>query len=145
MIIIKQGNIFQSECQTITSPVNCLGICGKGLALAFKQNFPNYYIEYKNLCTNNKILPGHPVLHKNFTPYILSFPTKDHWRDPSKLEWIETGLSIIKNKYEQLGIISLALPALGVGLGGLDWTEVKEMTYSILDDLPLEVELYEPR
>jgi O-acetyl-ADP-ribose deacetylase (regulator of RNase III) len=145
MLIVISGSIFDSKMQTITNTVNCLGVSGKGLALKFKHKYPDYYAEYRDLCLQDKLKPGYPHLHKKYKPWILSFPTKEHWKNPSKLEWIETGLKIIAKDYNRVGIESIAIPALGCSNGGLNWEIVHELMIEILKDLPINIEIYEPQ
>lgn len=145
MIKLVSGNILDSNMQTITNTVNTVAVMGKGLALEFKHKYPDYYAEYKDLCLQNEFKPGIPYLHKKYNPWILSFPTKEHWRNPSKLEWIETGLRIIAKDYNRVGIESIAIPALGCSNGGLKWESVHKLMLDILVDLPIDIEIYEPQ
>ena len=139
-----KGNIFESTCQTIVNTVNCVGIMGRGIALEFKNRFPDMYLNYKKTCDEGKLEPGKLLLYRKTTPWILNFPTKIHWRRPSKIEFIEKGLKKFRDTYEKKNISSIAFPKLGVSSGGLDWdTQVKPLMYKYLSDLPnLDIEIY---
>lgn len=154
MIEYKQGSIFDSTCEVLTAPVNCEGIAGKGLALQFKKRFPpEFFIEpYRQICMADDFRPGRvavlqiaPVLN---LPWILFFPTKIYWSHPSKIEYIQKGLEALQHacslKQEGFTFTSLALPALGCGLGGLPYADVREEIEHYLKDLPLHIEVYEP-
>jgi O-acetyl-ADP-ribose deacetylase (regulator of RNase III) len=128
------GNIFNSDCQTLVNPVNCVGVMGAGLAKQFKHKFPDVYIEYKNLCSKNLIKIGNPYLHKRKElPWILSFPTKYHWKNDSNISYIENGLLYLVRNVKQWEIKSLALPKLGCGLGKLSVFDVDRLVFNILD------------
>lgn len=141
MEIIK-GDIFKSNMQTIINPINCVGVMGKGLALSFKQKYPEMYIDYKTRCNNNQVKIGEPYLYKTDSVWILNFPTKKHWKEKSKIEYITTGLDYILNHYEEFGITSLAIPKIGAGLGGLDWdNEIypEILTFSKKINIPIHI------
>lgn len=144
MIKFTQGDIFQSKAQTVTATVNCVGIMGKGLAKEFRQRFPDMYKEYAKICRKGELKKGSFYLYKNLHVQILCFPTKDNWKGPSKYEFIEEGLKTLKRDYKKLGIDSLAIPPLGCGIGGLEWSKVKELIIKYLSDLPIDIEVYEP-
>mgnify|MGYP004458914883 FL=1 len=143
MLHFVHGDIFKSQAQVITNPVNCVGVMGKGLALAFKNAYPRSFDEYRKLCTAGVLRPGVPCLSSADTRLILLFPTKDHWRNPSKTEYIEDGLKFLAEHYQKLGIESLALPKLGAGLGGLPWAIVRSLIVKHLGSLPINIEVYE--
>jgi O-acetyl-ADP-ribose deacetylase (regulator of RNase III) len=138
-----RGDIFDSPLQAITDPVNCFGNQGKGLALQFKHHFSNADKDYRDRCKKGQVRPGKPYLYTRSTPWILFFPTKDHWRNPSQLNWIREGLDYISEYYERWGLFSLAIPKLGCGLGGLDWKVVKASIYNQLEDTNMLVWIYE--
>ncbi|MCB0367653.1 MAG: macro domain-containing protein [Bdellovibrionaceae bacterium] len=145
MVTYVKGDIFKSPAQVLTNPVNCVGVMGKGLAFAFKNQFPGLFKDYKTRCDNNQVLPGQPYLWESETHQILNFPTKRHWRDKSVLQDIDEGLKFLAENYEQMGIQSLALPALGCGLGGLQWSEVQPLVEQYLGSIPdLDVYVYAP-
>lgn len=141
--IIEKQNIFNSKCEVITNTVNCVGVSGAGLAKQFKDKFPDYEKEYIKRCNTKEITIGVPSLIKrpNY-PYILAFPTKNHWKNPSRMSYITDGLIYVKNNYKNWGINSLALPALGCGLGGLKVDDVFDEIYSILNEEELAIEFY---
>lgn len=129
MKVIEGGNIFDSECIALVNPVNCVGVCGAGLALEFKRKFPDNYKEYKKRCLLGEIKTGHMLLTGMSlfveSTIIINFPTKDHWKNPSKLEYIKEGLSDLSNYVFLKGIASIAFPLLGCGLGGLKRKDVE--------------------
>lgn len=102
------GTIFESQAQVIVNTVNCDGYMGKGLALAFKQRYPDMFAVYQQECKTGKLRIGRPTLYQKSTPWILNFPTKDHWRLPSKLEYLEKGLQFFVANYKKAGIKSIA-------------------------------------
>lgn len=145
MITYLKGDIFSSKLQALTCPVNCMGVMGKGLALEFKKTFPGLLGAYAEACRTEQLKIGRPWLWKvNDVRQVLCFPTKDHWKKPSTLEYIELGLMWMARLHSQGELHSVALPALGCGLGGLAWTEVKPLIDKHLGDLDLIVEVYEP-
>lgn len=140
---IKIGNIFDSHCTTLVNTVNCVGVMGKGIALEFKKRYPAMFEDYRILCRQKKLKPGHPYLYSDLSGVsILNFPTKDHWKSPSKFSYIEEGLTWFRDNYQALGITSIAFPPLGCGNGGLRWEDVGPEMYQKLKDLPIEIEIY---
>lgn len=137
-----KGDIFKSKEQTIVNPVNCKGHMGKGLALAFKELYPDMFVVYQEECRTGKLRIGKPTLYSNSIPWVLNFPTKNHWRDPSKLEYIKEGLQFVVANYKQLGIASIAFPKLGAGLGTLSWDEVGPVMVKYLSQLDIDVYIY---
>ncbi len=142
-ISIIEGDMFFSRMQTLTISVNCVGVMGKGLASTAKYRFADMYVYYQDLCRNGILKMGKPQLYKRessiFTELaedvtnleefsqetgFLLFPTKHHWKNNSDLKGIEQGLQWLQENYQKEGIISLAMPALGCGLGNLDWRDV---------------------
>ena len=118
---------------------------GAGLALEFKNNFPDMYADYSIRCSDKKVVIGQPYLWESNDKQILNFPTKRHWKDKSLLGDIDAGLAYLASNYEDIGITSIALPALGCGLGGLNWSDVKLLIEKHLSHLPaLEVYVYQP-
>jgi O-acetyl-ADP-ribose deacetylase (regulator of RNase III) len=138
-----EGNILNATTQVVVNTVNCEGFMGKGLALQFKKNCPDMFKEYKQKCVEGKIAIGKLHLYKNsFRYWILNFPTKDHWRQNSKLEYLQRGLEEFKNHYQDWGITSIAFPRLGCQQGGLDWKDVKPIMEQYLNLPELEVKIY---
>ena len=152
-ISVFTGDMFLSEMQTLTITVNTFGVMGKGLALHARKRFPDVYAEYSHLCKQKMIEVGKPSLYRSsFNPLIengepkgfLLFPTKKHWRSKSRIEFIVDGLEYLIAHYRQWEIESLAMPALGCGLGGLPWKEVGPVMYRALVQLDIPVEVYLP-
>lgn len=144
MIKVLVGNIFSSKSQTIVNTVNCVGVMGKGLALEFKKQFPEMYEDYLRRCERGEVKLGMPYLYKESTPWILNFPTKDHWRSVARLDDIVRGLQFLARNYKQWGITSLAVPPLGCGQGQLEWHIVGPTMYRHLNRLDIPLELYAP-
>lgn len=145
MKIITQGNLFESNADTLVNAVNCVGVMGKGIALTFKKRYPAMFDEYRARCDQGLLRPG--VLHLYKDPSgitILNFPTKDHWREKADLLYIEAGLAFFRKHHRELEIRSAAFPALGCGLGGLRWDDVRPMMEHYLGKLPIDVEIFEP-
>ena len=144
MLIPIKGNMLESDCQTITAPVNCVGAMGAGLALQIKKTYPTVNPFYRFQCSVGRLVPGKPMIYNAITPQILLFPTKNHWKDPSRIEWVEYGLDYIVNNYKRFGITSLAIPPLGCGLGGLNWIDVNALIQKHMSKLDIKVEIYIP-
>lgn len=144
-MIIKSGNIFESEAETLVNAVNCVGIMGKGIALEFKNRYPKMFTEYQDMCSKNEMTIGRLHYYRDTTGIsIINFPTKNHWRSKSNLEYVISGLDCFVKNYEKLGIKSIAFPALGCGNGGLSWETVEPIMYEKLKDLPIYIEVYSP-
>jgi O-acetyl-ADP-ribose deacetylase (regulator of RNase III) len=137
-----KGDIFNSEAQTIVNPVNCKGVMGAGLALAFKKRYPNMFYVYQQECRDGRLQIGQSTLYKNSTPWILNFPTKDHWRLNSKLEYIEKGLQHFVAFYKSAGIQSIAYPKLGTQNGKLAWADVGPLMAQYLEPLDIPIYMY---
>lgn len=142
---ILVGDIFESSAHTLTNTINTVGIMGKGIALGFRQRFPDMYDDYLIRCRNGEVQLGEPYLFQGLLePWILNFPTKEHWRSPSRLDAIHVGLEYLARHYRHWGIESLAVPSLGCGEGGLDWHIVGPTLLSGLEELDIPVTLYAP-
>jgi O-acetyl-ADP-ribose deacetylase (regulator of RNase III) len=145
MIRTRVGNIFESDMQTLVNTVNCVGIMGKGLALEFKKRFPDMYEDYVARCNAKQVRLGEPYLYRGLLPpWILNFPTKDHWRSVSRLSDIVAGLEYLERHYHEWEITSLAVPALGCSNGQLEWRVVGPTLYRYLSRYDIPVELYAP-
>lgn len=148
MMIWTQGDIFRDESEAIVNTVNCVGVMGRGIALQFKNAYPENYKAYAKACKADVVQPGRMFVTETgvFAPrYIVNFPTKRHWREKSRMEDIEAGLEALKEAIREKGMRSIALPALGAGLGGLNWLEVKSRIAAALGDLvEVQVTVYEP-
>src|SRR6218665_608353 len=138
------GNIFNTKCQTIVNTVNCVGTMEKGIAFVHRLRYPKMYDEYKAHCKDKLIKTGSLWLYnkQENAPWILSFPTKFHWKYPSKIEWIEQGLQKFVETYEKKGITSIAFPLLGTHNGGLDANEVTKLMDEYLDKCSIDIEIY---
>lgn len=146
MIIYEgEGSLFDTRLQTITAPVNTVGVMGNGLALAMKQKVRGLFDFYKGLCDRKELVIGVPVLYEipNSKHKVLLFPTKAHWKQPSKEEYIIQGLDYLVENYEELGITEIGIPPLGCGYGGLDYIKfLKPLLYEKLSEIPLPVHIY---
>lgn len=138
----QQGDIFNAQTHVIVNTVNCKGVMGKGLALAFKQRYPAMFPVYQQECKTGKLRIGRPTLYKQSTPWILNFPTKDHWKPPSKIEYLEKGLEYFIANYKKVGIKSIAFPKLGAQNGRLSWDEVGPLMARYLSQLDIDVYIY---
>lgn len=164
-IFLVKGDLFFSRMQTLTISVNCVGVMGKGLASTAKYRFPDVYVKYEDLCKRKTLKLGQPYIYKRESSAIddlydesfaiadlddssqtwfLLFPTKDHWRNKSTLAGIEQGLQWLQKTYKNQEIKSLAIPALGCGLGGLSWEDVGPLMCKYLISLDIPVALYLP-
>lgn len=130
MIEFKTGDILKTDVEALVNTVNCVGIMGRGIALQFKRQFPDNFIAYKAACDRGEVQPGRIFIFETRTltnpKYILNFPTKRHWRGKSRMEDIETGLLSLVNEIQAREIRSIAIPPLGSGLGGLEWSSVRQ-------------------
>ena len=147
-ITLIRGNIFNTKAQTIVNTVNCVGVMGKGIALVFKLRYPQMFDIYKSHCRSKLIGIGKLWLYKGEEndPWVLNFPTKFHWKYPSKIEYIEQGLEKFVATYREKGITSIAFPMLGTNNGGLDKAEVLPIMQRYLSqcDIPVEIYDYDP-
>jgi len=153
-IIFKRGDLFESSDEAIINAVNCVGVMGKGIALQYKKKFPENYKEYKKLCSLSKIYPGKMFVYKyeddffdNKRPsFIINFPTKQHWRSKSKIEFVEEGLDDLISVIKEEGIKSISMPAIACGNGGLDWNIVRDLIETKLSNLDdVRINVYEPK
>jgi uncharacterized protein YwgA/O-acetyl-ADP-ribose deacetylase (regulator of RNase III) len=139
------GDLFESTAQTLTNTVNTVGVMGKGIALGFKKRYPDMFEDYVRRCERGEVRLGQPYLFQPlFPPWILNFPTKEHWRAVTRLSDIEAGLAYLKDHVDDWGIESLAVPPLGCGEGQLEWRIVGPTLFRGLDQLGIPVELYAP-
>lgn len=149
MIELKKGDMMQSEAEALVNTVNTVGVMGKGIALQFKETFPNNNKAYIDACKRNELEPGKllAVWDENLhigKKLIINFPTKVHWRNPSKYEYIEKGLLALRELLQKEKVKSVAIPPLGCGNGGLDWALVKPMIEKTLNGLDTKVLIFEP-
>ena len=147
MITYKNGNLLEVNAEALVNAVNTVGVMGKGIALMFKEKFPENMVKYKNACANKQVQIGKMFVTRQETPipqWIVNFPTKEHWRNPSRMEWIISGLSDLRQFIIENNIQSIAIPPLGSGNGGLNWAEVRELIHAFLGVLDqVEVQIYE--
>lgn len=142
---VKEGDILKSQAQTLVNTVNCVGVMGKGIALEFKKHFPDMYKDYELRCQRGDVRLGKPYLYKSLLPpWILNFPTKDHWRSISNWSDIRKGLEYLQDNYKRWGITSLAVPPLGMGSGKLKWVDIGPLIYHYLNKFDVPVEFYAP-
>ena len=124
------GDIFTEEVEAIVNTVNCVGVMGRGIALQFKNTFPENYKAYADACNKGTLRLGRVFTYHvgkfSYPHYIINFPTKHHWRDKSDIKDIDSGLNSLIEEIKKLNIQSIAIPALGCGLGGLEWEQVKQ-------------------
>ncbi len=142
MIKYVEGDIFNSPAQVLVNTVNTVGVMGKGIALSFKKRYPEMFNKYRVACEKNRLTIGRLMLWYGADHWVLMFPTKENWRKPSRIEYIEKGLMTFKAKYADYNITSIAFPKLGCGNGELDWNEVKPLMEKYLDTLPIDVYVY---
>ena len=144
-VSVVRGDLFESNAQTLVNTVNCVGVMGKGVALQFKKRFPDMFAEYARRCRDGEVQLGEPYLWTPLVPpWVLNFPTKDHWRSVAKLQDIVDGLDYLREHYEGWGIESMAVPPLGCGEGQLDWHVVGPVLVRKLSEFNIDVELYAP-
>ena len=151
MIQILEGNLLDADVEAYVNPVNCVGVMGKGLALQMKKAFRLNFDYYARACATEELSIGQVYisetkLQKSNPKYIINFPTKNHWREHSKLAYITEGLKSLERRIEELNIKSIAIPALGCGLGGLEWSQVLPKIEEVFLRLPaIEVFLFRPK
>lgn len=160
MVTVKIGNLFESNAQTLVNTVNLVGIMGKGIALEFKNRYPEMFKDYVARCKRHEVKLGRPYLYRvrkseqdmfssggkeqKGPEYVLNFPTKDDWRSVSKLSDIIAGLEYLEKHYREWGITSIAVPPLGCGHGQLEWRVVGPTLFKYLNHLDIPVEMYAP-
>lgn len=148
MIRYTKGNLFDSDAEALVNTVNTEGVMGKGIALQFKEAYPDNYRLYRKACKDNKVQVGKMFITEDNKltgrKIIVNFPTKRTWRKPSEYVFIKDGLESLRNEIINKKIHSIAIPPLGTNNGGLDWTKVKQMIIEALADLDCVVYLYEP-
>lgn len=149
MIRKTKGDLLKANVQALVNTVNTVGVMGRGVALQFKQTFPENFKVYKKACDEGKVRLGAMFVVDlgglQNPRYIINFPTKKHWRGKSRHEYIESGLEALVAEIQRLGIESIALPPLGCGLGGLDWNQVYRHIKEHLGSLSnVEILVYEP-
>ena len=143
MITYIEGNLFESPAKVLVNTVNTKGVMGKGIALTFKRIYPAMFELYRDHCEQGRFEIGRLFLYKTRHKWILNFPTKKHWRNPSRLEYIEAGLRTFTASYAKMGITTIAFPALGCGNGELDYeVQVKPLMEKYLGQLSISTLIY---
>lgn len=150
MIEYKTGNILTENAGAIVNTVNCVGVMGRGIALQFKKAFPENFQAYAAACQREEVRPGRMFIYDmgglTNPRYIVNFPTKRHWRGKSRMEDIESGLAALAGEIRERGIHSIAIPPLGSGLGGLEWSEVRQRIERALADIEdVRIIIFEPK
>jgi len=143
------GDILKCEVEALVNTVNCVGVMGRGLALQFKNAYPENFRAYKAACDQKEVQPGRMFVYETGQPvprFIINFPTKRHWRDKSRIEDIEAGLVDLVRVIREKDIRSIAIPPLGCGLGGLNWREVRPCIEQALEQLTnVNVLVFKPK
>ncbi len=143
MLIYRRTSVLESPAQTLVNTVNCVGVMGKGLAHAFKEREPDMFRAYKRICDQRELEPGKLWLWRGKGSWVLNFPTKVHWRNPSQIEWIEQGLSKFVSAYADKGITEISFPQLGCGNGNLDWSDVRPLMEHYLSKVAIPVFIHD--
>lgn len=149
MIEEAQGNLLKADAEALVNTVNCVGVMGKGVALQFKQAYPEMAKAYAKACDREEVQPGRMLVwhtgHLKNPRYIINFPTKRHWVGRSSYKDVAAGLAALVDEVRNRGITSIAVPPLGCGNGGLDWRKVRPMIKEAFAALPeVRVLLYAP-
>ena len=148
MISLTTGNILEAQADALVNTVNCVGIMGRGIALQFKNTYPRNFRLYEAACKRNEVQPGRMFVTETgeIAPrFIINFPTKRHWKGKSRMEDVEAGLIDLVRVVQELGIRSIAIPPLGAGLGGLEWSDVRPRIEAAIAGLSaVETTIYEP-
>lgn len=149
MIQFTKGDMMSSNAEALVNTVNTVGVMGKGVALRFKEAFPSNFIAYQKACREGSLVPGKLLVERDYNgkgekKIIINFPTKQHWRYPSKYDYIKSGLEELVRVIECYNIKSIAIPPLGCGNGGLNWVIVRRMITEALQNVEAEITVYEP-
>ncbi len=149
MLNFTTGNLLEARAQALVNTVNTVGVMGKGIALMFKERFTDNYRQYAAACKAGQVHTGHMFVTEpaelDGPRWVVNFPTKQHWRSPSRLEWITEGLQDLRRFLIEKQVQSIAIPPLGAGNGGLDWPLVKAEIERVLGDVPgVEITVFEP-
>ena len=149
MIQFTTGNLLEAEVEAVVNTVNTVGVMGKGIALMFKERFPKNYAAYVAACRAGEVQTGKmlvvPVEELGGLRWVINFPTKQHWRTPTEIEWVRDGLSALRETIREKKITSIAIPPLGCGNGGLQWSAVRPLMEEMLSEMEdVEILVYEP-
>lgn len=155
LVTVRTGDMFAEPFDALVDPVNCIGVHGKGLAKEFKKRFPGEVASFNRACESEEFEPGMVWTVETFKTYpntIAFVTTKAHWRQPSRLEWIESALKKLENFVSQTHFYrprapldSMAIPALGCGFGGLAWDDVRPLIVASAERMKIRVDIFEPR
>ena len=134
------GSLLDADVEALVNTVNTVGVMGKGLALQFKRRFPSNFEVYAGACRRGEVQVGRmlvvEITQRLVTRFIINFPTKKHWRDPSRLEYVRSGLVALVSEIRTRDIRSIAIPPLGCGNGGLTWSEIRPLIDQAMIELP---------
>jgi O-acetyl-ADP-ribose deacetylase (regulator of RNase III) len=148
MITFTQGNLLEARAEALVNTVNTVGVMGKGIALMFKERFDENFRRYAAACKAKEVQTGKmfvtPVHELDGPRWIVNFPTKQHWRAPSRMEWVVEGLQDLRRFLAEQQVKSIAIPPLGAGNGGLEWADVREQIERALGDLDIDILVFEP-
>jgi O-acetyl-ADP-ribose deacetylase (regulator of RNase III) len=148
MITFTQGNLLEARADALVNTVNTVGVMGKGIALMFKERFAENFRRYAAACKAKEVRTGKmfvtEVNELDGPRWIVNFPTKQHWRGDSRMEWIVDGLQDLRHFLIENEVKSIAIPPLGAGNGGLDWANVRPQIEAALSDLNTEILVFEP-
>ena len=147
MITYTKGDIFSGDYEAIVNPVNCVGVMGAGLAKEFRKRYPAMFLAYQSECKKERVSIGVCLVWDTDVPnpkYVVNLPTKIHWKDSSEYEYIRLGLVSLESYIRNNNIKSIGIPALGCGLGGLDWKELRPLFDKYLSDLDCSITVFEP-
>lgn len=149
MMELTRGDLLRADVEAIVNPVNCVGVMGAGLALQVRRAYAEGYVAYAAACRRGEVTPGRMFVTATGRPgnprWVIHFPTKRHWREPSRLADLDAGLPALVAEVRRLGVRSVAVPPLGCGLGGLDWNAVRPRIEAALSELAdVRVLLFEP-
>ncbi len=142
MITYVDSNLFESPAKVWVNTVNTVGVMGKGIAKTFKAIYPEMFKQYKGFCEDGSLTVGKLWLYKTSHKWILNFPTKKHWRNKSRLEYIEAGLQKFASTYDRKSLLQVSFPMLGCGNGDLDWDDVRPLMEQYLRPLPIDVYIH---
>lgn len=148
MITFTQGNLLEARAEVLVNTVNTVGVMGKGIALMFKERFDENFRLYAAACKAKEVQTGKmfvtPVHELDGPSWVVNFPTKQHWRAPSRMEWIVEGLQDLRHFLIEQQVKSIAIPPLGAGNGGLEWANVRAQIELALGDLDIDIVVFEP-
>ena len=143
--VVDHGDLFESGAEVLVDPVNCVGTSGAGLAKEFRKRFPRQVTHYETSARRGLVRVGHDLVFAGTKPTIVFVPTKRHWRDASTIEDVSVGIERLAYLLLRQTWKTVAVPALGCGLGGLAWVDVEPVLRHLLDELPCDVTIYAPR